>query len=182
MHGEAVGRVVEGHALAAAGRVRHVVDGRGLDLGRQDLGRALQLLEGVDGERGAAELGLGGGLDAEDKGLDAVAPEVGAVPRALRLEEAKVLHELARGVDFLGLVLVVDVRDAGELDLAGGLVRHGGQRWFFFWVARDEHFPVDNYPVLNLGKRGIRDEDELIRSTHETNFFRCVFLGSWKKL
>lgn len=117
VHGEAIDGVIKRDALAAAGGVGQLVDVGGLRLGRQDLGGLLQLGQGVDGEGGAGELCLGGGLDAEDKGLGPVAAVICPWADALGLEEAEVAHEEAGGVDLFCAVLVVDMCDVVELDL-----------------------------------------------------------------
>jgi hypothetical protein len=117
VHGEAVDGVVKGDALAAAGRVGQLVDVRRLRLLRQDLDGLFQLGEGLDSEGGAAKLGLGGGLDAEDKGLGPIAAVICPRADALGLEEAKVDHEKAGGVHLLRAVLVVDMGDVVEFDL-----------------------------------------------------------------
>lgn len=124
MKGKPIHRIVECDGLAPARGILQLVDICRAGFFWQDLARALQLVESVDSECRPAEFGLGGLFDAEDKRLDAVATVVGTRPVAFGLKEAKVLHELAGGVYILGFVLVVDVGDAGELNLLR-CVSHG---------------------------------------------------------
>lgn len=117
VHGEPIDRVEERDGLPAAGCVDQIIDARRLRLGGQDLGGLLQLVQGLDGEGGACELGLGGSLYAEDKGLGAVAAVIRPWADALGLEEAEVGHEEAGGVHLFCAVLVVDMGDVVEFDL-----------------------------------------------------------------
>lgn len=104
-----VHRLIERHALSTARRILQLIHLRHLGLCRQDLPRTFQLLQGIDRESGATKFGLGGFLDAQHEGLFAIPTIVGAGAGALGLEEAKVFHKLARGVNLTGCVAVVDV-------------------------------------------------------------------------
>lgn len=110
MEGESVNGIVEGHALAAAGNVLHLVHLGWPALGGQYLGCADEILFCLNFERSAAELGLVGRLYGEREWVGAISAIERGLADLRRLREAKVLGELLGGLDVL--VLVPDVGDA----------------------------------------------------------------------
>ena len=176
MEGEPVDRVVEGHALAAAGCVCYFMNGGRPGLCRQDLNCLLQLFLRLHGEGSAAKFRLVAGLEGNHKWFLSIAPVEGLLANAIRLEKAEVIHKLVGRLNVL--MLVVHMCDVVEFDtlLAGphddiplsgrGYVAEGGDVFGCGFFLRSDKQETDDGHVLELKRAdGILDLGYIVRYT-----------------